>query len=106
MKAKVPIELIAEPLEAAWKAVDAMWKIELLGDAELIQLWRVARNKLGEARQRFIDLQKLADYIRRNGNVSDCTQPAQSFAPTELQTHRKKAGSPSKIQRRSEARAP
>lgn len=86
MRSRVPLEWITEAIERAWVAVDAMWRVEIVGDAPLVQQWRVARNELTFARQRLADLERLAQYIAadvtqqftREASKPDDTQPAPS----------------------------
>lgn len=86
---KIPLELIEKPLAEAWSAVDAMWRVELLGDATLTQQWRTARNKLATAKERFRDLLRLAEYLGAHGSKSDHSKQA---AATKLRANGKPAG--------------
>ena len=95
-KQRIPLDLIEQPLNEAWQAVDAMWRVELLGDAPLAQQWRVARNKLSFARQRFTDLQRLAKYLSeqdgqpanpRRGRGSDGGNSRNQSVPKQAPTN-------------------
>lgn len=100
---KVPLNLIEQPVKDAWDAVDAMWRVELLGDANLTAQWRTARNKLHEARERIADLLRLARYLVDHAEaIADQEEPT---APGALRANRKTTGKAKKVFQRSEGGA-
>lgn len=101
--AQIPIALIEQPLAEAWDAIDAMWRVELLGDARLTQQWKTARNKVHAALERFADLQRLAKYLSQHANA--ITNEEEPASPGALRADGKTTRKAAKILQRSEGRA-
>lgn len=76
-----PPEWFDDPLSEVWKAVDDLWRIELKGDADLTQRWRIARNKVAFLRERWSDLLRLEAYEKA------LHDHAQQAAPRSLRPH-------------------
>lgn len=64
-----------------FKLIDAMWRIEFVGDASLAQLWRAARNKAARLRQVEVDLARLEAYMRAHGSQAKSDQKKPRKAP-------------------------
>ncbi len=107
MRTSIPIKTIAEPLNDAFEAVDAMWRIELVGGPELVQLWRIARGKLLFARDRMADLTRMASYLAAtNGSPIHSSDPSQPEPTPEIRPDRATDRPSEKVSHRKAGRTP
>ncbi len=78
---EIPPEYFEGPLDEAWCAVDAMWRVELIGNPELLRQWREARRKVAYLRERLRDLLRYQAYEARSKSDNKKQETAKALRP-------------------------